>query len=41
MNQLVGLENGVEQIKKLDESLKGTSFLNDEDFGQGVYHSYQ
>jgi hypothetical protein len=41
MNQLVGFENGVEQITKLDESLKGTSFINDEDFGQGVYSAYQ
>ncbi len=41
MVQLVGFENGVEQITKLDESLKGTSFINDEDFGQGVYSAYQ
>jgi hypothetical protein len=41
MNQLVGFENGVEQITKLDESLKGTSFINDEDFGQGVYSAYE
>jgi hypothetical protein len=41
MNQLVGFENGVEQITKLDESLKGTSFVNDEDFGQGVYSAYE
>jgi hypothetical protein len=40
MSQLVGLENGAEQIKKLDDSLKGTSFLNDQDFGKGVYDSY-
>jgi hypothetical protein len=41
MVQLVGFENGVEQITKLDESLKGTSFINDEDFGQGVYSAYE
>ena len=41
MVQLVGFENGVEQITKLDESLKGTSFINDEDFSQGVYSAYQ
>jgi len=40
MSQLAGLENGAEQIKKLDDSLKGTSFLNDQDFGNGVYDSY-
>lgn len=40
MSQLAGLENGAEQIKKLDDSLKGTSFLNDQDFGKGVYDSY-
>lgn len=34
------MENGAEQINKLDTALKGTSFLNDEDFGSGVYNSY-
>ena len=40
MDQLVGLINGDEEIKQLDNALKGTSFLNDKDFGDGVYNAY-
>lgn len=40
INQLVGLDNGKEQIKNLDNSLNGTKFLNDDEFGKGVYNSY-
>ncbi len=40
INQFAGLVNGAEQINNLDISLKGTNFLNDEDFGAGVYSAY-
>lgn len=40
INQFAGLVNGAEQINDLDISLKGTNFLNDEDFGAGVYSAY-
>ena len=40
INQFVGLENGAEEIKNLDNSLKGTNFLNDGDFGEGVFNAY-
>ncbi len=40
INQLAGLVNGVEQIKNLDDSLNGTKFLSNEDFGSGVYNAY-
>ena len=40
MNQLVSFVNGSEQIKKLDTALNGTKFLNDGDFGVGLYNAY-
>ena len=40
INQFAGQVNGAEQINDLDISLKGTNFLNDEDFGAGVYSAY-
>ena len=40
INQFAGQVNGAEQINNLDISLKGTNFLNDEDFGAGVYSAY-
>ena len=40
INQFVGLANGAEEIKNLDNSLKGTNFLNDGDFGDGVFNAY-
>jgi len=40
INQFPGQVNGAEQINDLDISLKGTNFLNDEDFGAGVYSAY-
>ena len=40
MNQFVGSVNGSEQIKKLDTALNGTKFLNDGDFGVGLYNAY-
>ena len=40
INQFAGLVNGAEQINNLDISSKGTNFLNDEDFGAGVYSAY-
>ena len=40
INQFAGQVNGAEQIDDLDISLKGTNFLNDEDFGAGVYSAY-
>ena len=40
MNQLVGLENGDKEINQLDNALKGTNFLNDADFGVGVFNAY-
>jgi hypothetical protein len=40
INQFAGQVNGAEQINDLDISLKGTNFLNDEDFGSGVYSAY-
>lgn len=40
INQFAGLVNGAEQINNLDINLKGTNFLNDEDFGAGVYSAY-
>lgn len=40
INQFAGLVNGAEQINNLDISSKGTNFLNNEDFGAGVYSSY-
>ena len=40
INQFVGLANGAEEIKNLDNSLKGTNFLNDGDFGVGVFNAY-
>ena len=40
MNQFVGSVDGSEQIKKLDTALNGTKFLNDGDFGVGLYNAY-
>ena len=40
INQFAGLANGAEEIKNLDNSLKGTNFLNDGDFGVGVFNAY-
>ena len=40
INQFAGLVNGAEEIKNLDNSLKGTNFLNDGDFGVGVFNAY-
>ena len=40
INQFVGLANGAEEIKNLDNSLKGTNFLNDGDFGVGIFNAY-
>ena len=40
MNQFVGKINGAEEIKNLDNALKGTNFLNDEDFGAGFFNAY-
>jgi hypothetical protein len=38
--QLVGLENGKDEIKNLDSSLKDQTLLSDEDFGKGLYDVY-
>jgi len=38
--QLVGLENGAELIKNLDDSLKNQTLLSDEDFGKGIFNVY-
>ena len=40
INQFAGLVNGAEQINNLDISLKGTDFLNNEEFGVGVFNAY-
>ncbi len=40
INQFAGQINGAEQINNLDISLKGINFLNNEDFGAGVYSAY-
>jgi len=40
INQFAGLVNGAEQINNLDISLKGTDFLNNEEFGFGVFNAY-
>ena len=40
MNQFAGKINGAEEIKNLDNTLKGTNFLNDEDFGAGFFNAY-
>ena len=40
MNQFAGKINGAEEIKNLDNTLKGTNFLNDEDFGFEFYNAY-
>jgi hypothetical protein len=38
--QFAGKSNGAEQIVKLDESLGGTKFLTDQDFGKGIFSAY-
>jgi len=40
INQFAGLVNGAEQINNLDISSKGTDFLNNEEFGVGVFNAY-
>ena len=40
IQQFAGKVNGASEIKKLDDSLNGTKFLNDQDFASGVYNSY-
>ena len=40
INQFAGLVNGAEQINNLDINSKGTDFLNNEEFGAGVYSAY-
>ena len=40
MQQFAGKSNGAEQIVKLDESLGGTKFLTDQDFGKGIFAAY-
>jgi len=40
MQQFVGKVNGASEIKKLDDSLNGTKFLNDQDFGKGIFAAY-
>ena len=36
----LGFDNAAEQIAKIDGSQNGATFLNDEDFGNGIYNSY-
>jgi len=38
--KIIGIENGKEEIKNLDLSLKDKTLLTDEDFGKGLYESY-
>lgn len=40
INQFAGLVNGAEQINNLDINSKGTDFLNNEEFGVGVFNAY-
>ena len=36
----LGFDNAQEQIAKIDSSQNGATFLNDEDFANGIYNSY-
>ena len=38
--QIIGTENGKEEIKNLDLSTKDKTLLTDEDFGKGLYEAY-
>ena len=40
INQFAGLANGAEQINNLDINSKGTDFLNNVEFGVGVFNAY-
>lgn len=40
MQQFAGSINGASEIKKLDDNLNATKFLNDQDFSTGVYNAY-
>jgi len=40
MNQFAGTINGEKQIKDLDNITNGTKFMEDEDFGAGIFNAY-